>query len=274
MQTQHRFGINPFEQAGYFDVSGVHLYTVLHEVPDPIGRVLLVGSFASERHFSYIPWVRWARYLAERGIECLRYDYRGIGESTGVFEDLSFENWTEDVELLAAWLKARSPDVPLILHGLEVGALLAGKVFEAGTGEGLLLWAAPASANQALRATLLRRIAMDNAFKYGPERKAAADYFHQIESNEFLEVEGYRWSAKLWRDSFNFELPAGISGHSGDITDSGRPVRAVELSKHAAPLVRGSSDAYEAINKDFNALYAESLEWISAALGSRSGRSN
>jgi hypothetical protein len=49
------------ECAGYFTVSGAVLYTVLHEVPDPVARVLLVGPFASERHFSYHPWVRWAR---------------------------------------------------------------------------------------------------------------------------------------------------------------------------------------------------------------------
>ena len=68
------------ERAGYFPVYGAHLYTVLHEVPNPVARVLLVGSFASERHTSYLPWVRWARYLAEQQIEVLRYDYRGVGE--------------------------------------------------------------------------------------------------------------------------------------------------------------------------------------------------
>ena len=54
------------EHAGYFEVPGAHLYTVLHEVKDPVARVLLVGPFASERHISYLPWVRWARYLAAR----------------------------------------------------------------------------------------------------------------------------------------------------------------------------------------------------------------
>ena len=84
MQTQLHTDDALMEHAGYFKVSGAYLYTVLHEVPDPLARVLLVGPFASERHNSYLPWVRWARYLAAKRIEVLRYDYRGIGESTGV----------------------------------------------------------------------------------------------------------------------------------------------------------------------------------------------
>src|SRR5271166_4017319 len=95
------------EQAGYFEVPGAHLYTVLHSVADPVARVLLVGPFASERQNSYGPWVRWARYLAARKIEVLRFDYRGIGESTGVFEEMTFATWCEDVELLADWLRSR-----------------------------------------------------------------------------------------------------------------------------------------------------------------------
>ena len=153
------------EQAGYFEVPGAHLYTVLHEVKDPIARVLLVGSFASQRHNSYLPWVRWARYLSANNIEVLRYDYRGIGESTGIFDDMTFEDWSADVQLLSGWLEARSPHAPLLLHGLELGAILAGKAFHAGIGNGLLLWSAPANANKALRTTLMRWVSLEQIFK-------------------------------------------------------------------------------------------------------------
>ena len=150
VQTQFPPEANLPEQAGYFAVPGANLYAVLHPVTAPIARVLLVGAFASERHFSYHAWVRWARYLAARRVEVLRYDYRGIGESTGLFEEMSFEDWGEDVKILADQFARRSPRVPLVLHGLELGAILAARRFHEGTGDGLLLWSAPANANQVL----------------------------------------------------------------------------------------------------------------------------
>jgi len=263
--------MSSLEQAGYFPVAREHLYTVLHGVREPLARVLLVGSFASERHFSYIPWVRWARYLAARGIECLRYDYRGVGESTGAFEEMSFEHWMEDVDVLAAWLKERSPDVPLMLHGLELGAILAANIFEKGAGDGLLLWAAPRNANNALRTALLRRIGMDHALKFGHDRKPASDYIRQLEDSEFLEVEGYQWSGKLWRDSFRYELPPALVDQTCARLGDTRPVRTVTLNKNAAPLVKGSSVVYETLSRDFSALFSENFEWIASALALSEG---
>jgi pimeloyl-ACP methyl ester carboxylesterase len=265
LQTAHHTEIASIERAGYFHVSGAHLYTVLHEVPDPVARVLLVGPFASERHNSYLPWVRWARYLAARRIEVLRYDYRGVGESTGVFEEMTFDNWTEDVQLLADWLSTRSPVAPLILHGLELGALLAARIFDSGRGGALLLWSPPATAHQALRSTLLRWVGLEHLFKSGQELRSAAEYIHELEDGSFVEVEGYRWSSRLWRDSFNLDLPTSIIDNNNAASPaSGRPIRIIKLDRHAAPLVKGGFVGYDEA-KDFSWLFAPNSDWIAAS---------
>jgi alpha/beta superfamily hydrolase len=251
------------EHAGYFEVPGAHLYTVLHEVKDPLACVLLVGPFASQRHNSYLPWVRWARYLAGNNIEVLRYDYRGIGESTGDFDEMTFEDWSADVRLLSSWLEERAPHVPLFLHGLELGAILAGQVFDAGVGDGLLLWAAPVDANKALRSALMRWVTLEQIFKVPDERRTASDYIRELERGVPQEVEGYLWSTRLWQESFKFTLPAGLAAEERAAAEYQRPVRTVKLAKDAVPLANGGTPAHDEF-KDFNWLFAPNCEWIIA----------
>jgi pimeloyl-ACP methyl ester carboxylesterase len=255
----------PAERGGYFEVPGAHLYTVLHRVSKPIGRVLLVGPFAGERHSSYIPWVLWARYLAERGIEVLRYDYRGIGESSGAFEEMSFSDWSEDVHLLARWLKEQTPEVPLVLHGLGVGALLASRAFHGGVGEVLLLWSPPESANQALRSAVVRWINVEQLFKYGDERKPASAFIQELERGSSVEVEGYQFSGKLWQNSFLFDMPPAMRDDASARAEYKKPVRILKLTREAAPLVKAGTVADDRA-KDFSWLFHENWQWIAASI--------
>jgi alpha/beta superfamily hydrolase len=282
------------EQAGYFAVAGAHLYSVLHHVEDPIARVLLVGPFASERHDTYLPLVRWARYLASEKIEVLRYDYRGIGESTGIFEEMAIEDWQEDVQLLADWFKRQSPSVPLILHGLDFGALLAGRAFHSGAGNALLLWAPPINANQSLRSTLQRRVGLEQLFKPDDEKKSVADCIRQLEQGSSLEVNGYGWSSRLWHDSFGYELPAAMSDEDSAALTYKKPVKIARLgtgpqatknraditedgensSKITADRLKMSADNlkwhhsfkfWSEFRVYFDSLFADNLEWITAS---------
>jgi pimeloyl-ACP methyl ester carboxylesterase len=263
VQTQLQSNGALLECAGYFTVPGATLYTVLHEVPDPVARVLLVGPFASERHFSYHPWVRWARYLAARGMEVLRYDYRGVGESTGEFEEMGFDHWSEDVKLLVDWLSNRSPGVPLLLHGLEIGAILAARHFAQGSGDALLLWSPPAHANQALRSSLMRWAGLEQLFESPENRRSAADYIRQLERGLSIEVAGYQWSSSLWRRSFDFHLPANLENDDVACEAYQRPVKVVKLGREAAPLVKPYV-GYDEV-KDLSWLYAGNFGWFADA---------
>ena len=264
MQTQCSQKPEFPELARYFAVPGAHLYTVLHPVAEPVARVLLVGAFASERHFAYHPWVRWARYLAARGIEVLRFDYRGMGESTGVFEEMSFEEWSEDVHLIAAWFQSQSPRLPLLLHGLELGAILAGRCFDEGMGDALLLWSPPVNANHVLRSTLRRWSGLEQLYESPENRRSVAAYIRELEQGTPIEVQGYPWSSSLWRDSFQFDLPANMAHGTSPPAAGTKPVKLVRFGKEtgclAMPYLR-----YEEF-KDLTPLYSENFDWAVDAL--------
>jgi hypothetical protein len=251
------------ERAGYFPVSGAHLYTVLHEVENPAARVLLIGPFVSERHCSYLTWARWARYLAARGIEVLRFDYRAVGESTGSFEEATLECWSEDVQQLATWFKSRGADVPLTLHGLEFGALLAARTFHNGTADGLILWSPPENAHTILRSALQRWIAPQQLLKLEGERKAPSHYFRLLDDGHSVEVEGYEYSAEMWRQSLAFRLPETMVPPNDPESHYRKPVRIVALGKNARPLVKGGVVGFDE-NKDFDWLFAPNYDWIAS----------
>jgi pimeloyl-ACP methyl ester carboxylesterase len=254
------------ERAGYFPVPGAHLYTVLHEVEAPLARVLLIGSFASERHTSYRPWLQWARYLAARRIEVVRFDYRGVGESTGVFTEMSFRAWADDVERLSAWLRKRKDHAPLIMHGLEMGGLLAAKAFHNGEADALVLWSAPVNANKVLRSTLQRWIGPQQLLKREEDRRPPSHYFRRLDEGQSVEVDGYEWTSELWRESLSFGLPEAMTPPNDPAASYRRPVRIVQLDKGAAPLVLGGLLHGFEESKDFSWLFAPNYEWIASSL--------
>ena len=169
------------------------------------GAVVLAGPMALERQTASITWRRWAERLASHGFEAWRFDYRGSGESTGAFKGACMSDWLSDLRAVAA--RATEGGGPLALMGLRLGALLAARAFADDLGDALLLWEPPPSGRDALMEVLRRRLASDFMEGVSGPPATREAYVAELEAGATVEVEGYPWTERLWRDAQDHALP-------------------------------------------------------------------
>lgn len=262
------------EQADYLSIDQEQLYYVLHPTSLPLcARVLLAGPFASERPHRYIPWVRWARYLASRGFEVMRFDYRGVGESTGRFEDFGFITWLDDLRYCTDWLHRRSPTAPLVIHGLGMGALLGDRLFAQGIGNAMLAWLPPKSAREMLYDQLKLKIA-NNFILPSNERKTRDQYIADMENGEIIEVEGHNWTRRFWAEAEEFVFGENTPM---DPSDTSRRIRHVgkldALAAHTFggvgpnPLrASGGGRTMRLVNPDLSTCFDTAMGWLNETL--------
>jgi len=177
---------------------------------------------------------------------------------------MSFENWSEDVQLLADQILGRSPTVPLVLHGFELGAILAAKSFEGGTGDALLLWSPPTTANQVLRSILMRSVGPESPYTTPESREIVAKHIQRLEQGNSVEVQGYQWSSRLWHDSFEFALPDGMRDEITSREAYKKPIKIDTFDNERAALDRTHLRYDQA--RDYSRLYSSNLDWMTEAL--------
>jgi len=203
----------PLEIPSYLDTPDGQIYSVLHaSQAERRGTLLTCGPFGAERERAYLSMVRWARTLACDGFDALRFDYRGIGESSGRFREMNLASWRDDAERCAMGLYESAPEVPLILHGVRLGCLVAAELFASGIGDGLLLWAPPSCAREHLRDTLRHNLISQLLNEPDAPRRTREEQIAALEAGEPLNVDGYAWTAGLWNDAAKHPLVVPAAG--------------------------------------------------------------
>jgi pimeloyl-ACP methyl ester carboxylesterase len=273
--------VSSLETAGYRAMDNEQSYYVYHKAPKPVAQVLLAGHFVMERLFAYAAWMRWARYLAEHNLSALRFDYRGCGESTGAFHHFTLRSWLEDCRAWHQFLRQQQPDLPIVLCGIGMGGLLMSNLFSEGLGDAMLLWSPSASGSDALRDTIIRRMATEMANAAGGKPKTWADYKAQFEQGQSIQGGGYTLTPELWSGAaqMKFVTPEGGREQGKDAT--GRPWKIVKLGMGHIPLIPGGG-IWQALNPkvhvrirrvplnpDLSSFYRQNTEWLQSELVTR-----
>lgn len=97
---------------------GDRLAGILDTIDQPKGYALFSHCFTCSKDLKAI--VRISRLLAENGIAVLRYDYTGLGESQGVFEESNFSTTCLDTVKAAQFL-SENFQAPVLLIGHSLG---------------------------------------------------------------------------------------------------------------------------------------------------------
>lgn len=269
----NEMAIRGHEAARYLELGGEQVYAVEYGCENPVALVLLCGPFPSDRLFSLGVWAKWGRSLAAQGIAAIRFDYRGTGESTGNFARMDFSKWLQDIRAMGEWVATHADGVPLILHGMGMGALLAQKAFTSGLGKGLLMWSAPAHGTDILKQGLVVRLSMDMLLHPPGQRKTAQQYIDALRAGETVQVDGYPWSGGLWATGEALALDKEYAGPGEGSAKDGRPWRHLVLGDEMAPLSR-STRVLRAmnprlaiipdtpLNPDFPAFFEQNASWL------------
>ncbi|MDO8264582.1 MAG: hydrolase 2, exosortase A system-associated [Gallionella sp.] len=167
------------------------------------GLVVYIHPFAEEMNKARRMAALQARALAQAGYSVLQIDLRGCGDSSGDFDDATWQNWVSDVVQGCQWLRSRgntqgagASTAPLWLWGLRAGCLLAveaaGQLNEAGN---FLFWQPPSAGKPLLQQFLRLKVASD---MLGGQAKGVMENMRQqLASGSPVEIAGYMLSSGL-----------------------------------------------------------------------------
>ncbi|GLR58374.1 alpha/beta hydrolase [Rhizobium leguminosarum] len=232
----------PLEEVVAFGVQGERVVGTLRLAagkPQPV--ILLFPGFGGVRDELQIPsqgkgiFAYIARSFASLGFSSLRIDFRGSGESDGLFENTTYSSQIADGIAAMEFLRSdpRVDGRRIFLLGWSQGGLVAAAIGgRTNRPSGIALWAAigePSVSFPALvgRETYLRGLAEESiateiVMPWGARLKLRHPFFQEVATHDpFDEIKAYDGPLFVAEGSLDTAIPAGtgrkfVSAHNGD----------------------------------------------------------
>lgn len=188
------------------------LFSVLHKADDAIEpknfSLVQCAPIFEERLWSHRVMVNFARYMAMQGVDVLRFDYFGDGESEGNFEDASVLSRVDDVLDAVEHCRAQTGKDAIYVLGLGYGATMALCAGLAARGvAGIVGWAPVMDGSRyigdILRAHLSAQMVVHRKIIHDREALIA-----QLEAKQTVNVEGYEIGFTLYKEMIDIDLTA------------------------------------------------------------------
>lgn len=176
-----REGIKFFNQ-------GQALFGILHKpVERPFPLVLCCHGFGGNKSGKNRLWVMFAEELLRQGVGTFRFDFRGCGDSEGLFSQMTIESCVSDA-LVALQCMEEHPEVDnsaLGIAGTSLGAAIAVlTACQAQKFQSMSLWAAVANAlqwkSQWEHFAKIQDAYEADPFLEGEEKGACREFFQQF----------------------------------------------------------------------------------------------
>ncbi len=248
-----------------FEVEGQQIAATLH-VPEvgPAPGVLMCHGFTGQRIEAHFLFVKAARALCQAGLNVLRFDFRGSGESDGLFEEMTIEGEiTDAVAALEALCAEPSLAVSRIgVIGLSLGGLVAACL--AGRDErvkALVLWSAVADlpgvfAHRADFADAAEALAQDGVIEQGPHRIGAGFIEDCRRVDPLAEIASYRGPALVVHGGGDEAVPP----EHADMY-----VRALPTDDKTGHIIEGADHTFGRVDWESEAIEV-TAQWLAARL--------
>lgn len=218
----------------FFFGPGEALFGVLHFPPENLytrGAWVWCHPFGNERTNAHRLSFQWARTMSGAGYAVLRFDYRGTGESAGLFTEATVDGHIEDALAAVDEVERRTGLQISGIGGLRFGAAIAAMAApRIDRKVDLLLWE-PVVSGSVYREQLLRTAMANEMAATGRAPRNRAHYKEDLKAGNTVSVDGFDLNQAMYDSLGKIDLKAQIASDGGRVCIvqidpvEGRPAR-------------------------------------------------